>query len=58
MRALSQGRAHLANADVRYFAREVLVHRIIVNYDAQADGVAAGDLVADILAQLPEQVAA
>ncbi len=58
VRALSQGRGHLATADVRHFAREVLVHRIIVNYDAQADAVGAGDLVGDILAQLPEQVAA
>jgi len=56
VRALTQGRAHLAISDLKYFAREVLQHRIITNYDGQADGVTPKDLVAEILAQLPEQV--
>ncbi len=57
-RALSQGRAHLSSGDVRHFAHEVLCHRIIVNYDAQADQIQALDLVADILREIPDQVAA
>jgi MoxR-like ATPase len=58
VRALMQGRAHLSVGDLKYFAREVLQHRIITNYDGQADGVTAKDLVADILTQMPEQVPA
>jgi MoxR-like ATPase len=58
VRALSQGRAHLAAADIRHFAPEVLQHRMILNYDGQAEGLGASALVKDILAQIPEQVAA
>ncbi|HYE05027.1 MAG TPA: MoxR family ATPase [Planctomycetota bacterium] len=54
VRALAQGRAHVAAADIRHYAVEVLAHRVILNYDGQAEGVAIGDLVAEIVAELPE----
>jgi MoxR-like ATPase len=58
VRALSSGRAHLSAADIRHFAPEVLQHRMILNYDGQAEGVTAASLVKDIVQQIPEQVAA
>ncbi len=58
VRALSQGRAHLAASDIQYYANEVLQHRVILNYDGQAEGISVAALVKEILSQLPEQVAA
>ena len=54
VQALAAGRAHLAAADLRRFAAEVLQHRLILNYDGQAEGIAAADLVGDILDQVGE----
>jgi len=36
--ALMRGRFHLAIEDVRHVAPAVLRHRIILNFDAHADG--------------------
>jgi MoxR-like ATPase len=58
VRALMQGHAHLSCADVRHFAAEVLQHRVILNYDGQAEGVGIPALLAEILAELPEAGAA
>jgi len=58
VRALMQGRAHLSCADIRHFAADVLQHRVILNYDGQAEGVAVPLLVQEILAELPEAGAA
>jgi MoxR-like ATPase len=54
VRALMQGHAHLSCADVRYFAAEVLQHRVILNYDGQAEGISVATLLQEILAELPE----
>ena len=54
VRALMQGHAHLSCADVRYFAAEVLQHRVILNYDGQAEGISVANLLQEILAELPE----
>jgi len=56
VRALSQGRAHLSIADIRHFAGDVLRHRVIFNYDGQAEGVRAEALIGEIVAELPESV--
>ena len=53
--ALADGRAHVAFADIRHFATEVLNHRVLLNYDGQAENVAVIDLIADGLDQVPEQ---
>ncbi|MFH1304521.1 MAG: MoxR family ATPase [Planctomycetota bacterium] len=55
VRALSEGRAHVAFEDVRYFANEVLQHRVILNYDGQAENIKVIDLVAQNCRELPEQ---
>ncbi|MDA3962311.1 MAG: MoxR family ATPase [Planctomycetota bacterium] len=54
VRALVAGRGHLASEDVRHYAPEVLRHRLILNYDGQAEGVRVEDLIDNIVAELPE----
>jgi MoxR-like ATPase len=55
LRALAQGRVHLSREDVRAFAREVLQHRIILNYEGQAEEVRIPQLVEAIVAGTPEE---
>ena len=54
VRALSEGRPHVAFEDIRYFAPEVLQHRALLNYDGQAEDVAVTSLIQECLDQLPE----
>ncbi|MHC4507066.1 MAG: AAA family ATPase, partial [Planctomycetota bacterium] len=42
VRALTQGRAHVSFADVRYFSDEVFRHRVLLNYDGQAENIDVG----------------
>ena len=55
VRALSEGRAHVAFEDIRYFANEVLQHRVLLNYDGQAENIKVTDLIAKICQELPEK---
>jgi len=55
VRALTEGRAHISFADVRYFAEEVLQHRVILNYDGQAENIRIADLIRELLDQVPEE---
>ena len=54
VRALSEGRPHVAFEDVRYFAPEVLQHRALLNYDGQAENIQVTDLIHQCMEQLPE----
>jgi MoxR-like ATPase len=54
VRALTEGRAHASFADVRHFAVEALQHRIILNYDGQAENIAVADLVEELLEEVSE----
>ena len=54
VRALAEGRAHVAFEDIRHFAVEVLQHRLLLNYDGQAENVSVADLVTDCLSVLAE----
>ncbi|MDA1163764.1 MAG: MoxR family ATPase [Planctomycetota bacterium] len=54
VRALTEGRAQVAFEDVRHFAAEVLQHRILLNYDGQADGVSVNELVSECVETLSE----
>ena len=49
VKALAEGRAHVAFEDIRYFAVEVLQHRVLLNYDGQAENVDIARLIADLL---------
>ncbi|MEM9703243.1 MAG: AAA family ATPase, partial [Planctomycetota bacterium] len=57
VRALAEGRPHAAFEDVAHFAPAVLQHRILLNYDGQADDVSIPELVADLTKSLPERAA-
>jgi len=51
--ALLDGRPNVSADDLRWLAPAVLRHRLVVGYEATADGVAADDLVAAILDRIP-----
>ena len=57
VRALSLGRAHVAFDDIRHFAAEVLQHRVLLNYDGQADNVPVATLIDECVASVSEDVA-
>lgn len=54
VRALMQGRLHVSTEDVRELALPALRHRIILNFDAHADGRTEDDLLHEMLESLPE----
>ena len=58
VRALAQGRPHAAFEDVAHFAPAVLNHRVLLNYDGQAEEIVVADLVRDLTNALPERAAA
>ncbi|WP_372788249.1 AAA family ATPase [Paraconexibacter sp.] len=47
--ALLRGREHVTNADVHDLARDVLRHRVVLTYDALADGVDVEELLDRLL---------
>jgi MoxR-like ATPase len=55
VRALAEGRAHVAMEDVRSFAMEVLGHRLLLNYDGQADNVNMAELVKELVESVPAE---
>jgi MoxR-like ATPase len=48
-RALLAGRYHVVPDDVRALAAPVLRHRILVNFQAEAEGIGADDLIAGLV---------
>jgi MoxR-like ATPase len=54
VRALAEGRAHVAFEDVRHFAGEVLGHRMLLNYDGQAENLDINELVQECVKNLTE----
>jgi MoxR-like ATPase len=52
--ALLRGRDYVVPSDVSDLAIEVLAHRIVVSYEALADGVSAEDLITRVLATMPQ----
>jgi MoxR-like ATPase len=57
VRALSEGRSHVAFEDIRAFSHEILNHRILLNYDGVAEGIAPRTIIDAIIAAIPEQLA-
>ena len=47
--ALLRGRGHVTAADIHDLARDVLRHRLVLSYDALADGVTADELLDRVL---------
>jgi MoxR-like ATPase len=52
--ALLRGRGHVASADIRDLAADVLRHRIVLSYDALSEGVTADQLLEQVLAAVAE----
>jgi MoxR-like ATPase len=52
VRALSHGRAHVSFDDIRSFAHEVLQHRVLLNYDGQAENVEVKGLIDECVNRL------
>jgi MoxR-like ATPase len=57
VRALAEGRVHVAFEDVRHFAAEVLGHRVLLNYDGLAENISVRSLVDEIAKAVPEEAA-
>ncbi|MSR56106.1 MAG: MoxR family ATPase [Planctomycetaceae bacterium] len=55
VRALAEGRAHVAFEDLRHYSEEVLQHRVLLNYDGQAENIRVRDLVQECLQHLKEE---
>ncbi|TDE12306.1 AAA family ATPase [Actinomadura sp. 6K520] len=51
--ALISGRDYVLPDDVRAVARDVMSHRLVLTFDALADGVNAADVIAQILTAVP-----
>jgi MoxR-like ATPase len=54
VRALTQGRLNVAFADVQAVVLPALRHRVLTNFEADAEGVGAEQIVADALAAIPD----
>jgi len=52
-RAILQGRFYVTTEDIRAVAHPVLRHRIVTNFNAEADGVSAEALIDKLLAEVP-----
>ena len=52
--AMLQGRYNVAFEDVRFVALPALRHRLILNFEAEAEGVTADAIIRDILRNVPE----
>jgi MoxR-like ATPase len=52
--ALLDGRPNVSAADVRAMARPALRHRLVLGYEATADGITADDVVAAVLDSVEE----
>jgi MoxR-like ATPase len=49
VRALSEGRGHVSTEDIHAVARPSLRHRVLLNFEGEAEGVSPEDVVADVL---------
>ena len=57
-RALVDGRAAASMADIQSIAKPVLRHRLLLNFEAQAEGITADAIIDNILSTLPQGVVA
>ncbi|TWT72850.1 AAA family ATPase [Allorhodopirellula solitaria] len=54
IRAILDNRYHVAREDLRCMATPVLRHRLILNFEGQAEGISADDVIAKIIADVAE----
>jgi MoxR-like ATPase len=53
--ALLADRYNVALDDIRAVAAAALRHRVLLNFEAQAEGVNPDDIVAEVIRQVPER---
>jgi len=53
VRALASGRYNVSFGDVRHFAPPALRHRLILNFEGEAEGVTTDQLIAQVLEAVP-----
>jgi MoxR-like ATPase len=58
VRALLAGRFNVSFEDVRRVFLPSLRHRVILNFEAQAEGIESDEVLAEIIKQVPEQAPA
>ena len=51
--ALLRGRAYVLPRDISDLAEEVIAHRLLLTFDALADGIAAGTVVKRVIERTP-----
>jgi MoxR-like ATPase len=56
VRAITQGRFNVSFEDIEAVALPALRHRLIVNFEAEAEGVTTDQVVAEVLKGVPRQV--
>jgi MoxR-like ATPase len=54
-RALLKGRYHVSTEDIRQVALPVLRHRIVTNFNAEAEGIKADTIVKKLMDHIPRQ---
>jgi len=54
VRALLDGRVNVSFEDVRHFAAPALRHRLILNFEGEAEGVLPDEIAAQVVAAVPE----
>ena len=54
-RAIMQGRYHVTAEDIRAVTLPVLRHRILTNFNAEADGITSLDIINRLLESVPEE---
>ena len=48
-RAIMHGRYHVSYEDIKAVAKPVLRHRILTNFNAEADGISSLDIISQLL---------
>ncbi len=48
-----EGRDYVLPEDIKEVARDVMNHRIILNYEAEADNIRTADIIKTILNKVP-----
>ena len=54
IRAILDHRYHVARDDLREMAKPVLRHRLILNFEGQAEGIRADDVIGQVIQSIPE----
>ena len=58
MRALIQGRFNVSFDDIEAVAPPALRHRLILNFEAEAEGITTDHIIAQVLRDVPRDVQA